>query len=164
MPESTTISQAFLLQARKHLREDFMPKIRKCLDQLSDADLWWRAHETDNSIGNLLLHLEGNVRQWILSGVGSVPDRRDRPKEFAERTAIQRQELWSKLENTLAEVDAVLAAFPPEQLLQQRVIQGSDNTALQAIFHVVEHFAYHTGQIIYITKLRQGIDLKFYKL
>jgi uncharacterized damage-inducible protein DinB len=164
MPESTAIGAAFLFQARKHLKEDFMPKIRKCLDRLNDADIWWRAHETDNSIGNLLLHLEGNVRQWILSGLGGAPDRRQRPREFSERNPIKPQELWSSLEKAVAEADTVLESFPVEQLMPNRTIQGFETTALQAIFHVVEHFSYHTGQIIYITKSRKAIDLKLHDL
>jgi uncharacterized damage-inducible protein DinB len=158
------LAEVFVLQARSHLKNDFMPKIRKCLDVLSEEDVWWRAHETDNSVGNLLLHLSGNVRQWIISGVGGVPDHRERSKEFSERSHISTQELWALLEKTMSEADAVLAAFPREQLLEKRNIQKYETTTLQAIFHVVEHFSYHTGQIIYVTKLRRGTDLKFYDL
>ena len=158
------VGKAFLLQARLHLNEDFMPKIRKCLDVLSEEDVWWRAHETNNSVGNLLLHLSGNVRQWIVSGIGGKPDNRQRPLEFSERNAIPKMAIWSSLQGSVAEASQVLECFPVEQLLKKRKIQGFDNTALQAVFHVVEHFALHTGQIIYITKLRQGKDLKFYDL
>jgi uncharacterized damage-inducible protein DinB len=141
-----------------------MPKIRECLDELSEEDVWWRAHETNNSVGNLLLHLSGNVRQWIVSGIGGKPDNRQRPLEFSERNAIPKRVVWLKLQDSVAEACQVLECFPVEQLLEQRKIQGFDNTALQAVFHVVEHFALHTGQIIYITKLRQDRDLKFYNL
>ncbi|MCI0418339.1 MAG: DUF1572 domain-containing protein [Acidobacteria bacterium] len=158
------VGDAFLLQARSHLNDDFMPKIRKCLDVLTEEDIWWRAHETNNSIGNLLLHLSGNVRQWIGSGIGGIPDNRQRPLEFSERNPIPKEVVWSKLQNALAEANQVMAAFPAERLAEKRMIQGFERTALQVIFHVVEHFSYHTGQIIYITKLRQGADLKFYDL
>jgi uncharacterized damage-inducible protein DinB len=164
MSQEKELAEAFVLEARSLLKDDFMPKIRKCLDLLSDEDMWWRAHETNNSVGNLLLHLAGNVRQWIISGVGGAPDHRERSKEFSERRAIPREELWSKLETAIREADAVLAAFPREWLLQKRVIQKYEKTALEAIFHVVEHFSYHTGQIIYVTKLRRGKDLGFYDL
>jgi len=141
-----------------------MPKIEKCLDLLSEEDVWWRSHETNNSVGNLLLHLSGNVRQWIVSGIGGAPDSRQRPLEFSERNPIPKEIVWSKLQDAVADASQVLKTFPAGQLLEKRNIQGFDNTALQAIFHVVEHFSLHTGQIIYITKLRQGRDLKFYKL
>lgn len=158
------VGKAFLRQAGSHLNEDFMPKIEKCLDVLSEEDVWWRAHETNNSVGNLLLHLSGNVRQWIVSGIGGKPDSRQRPLEFSERNAIPKKIVWSKLQDSVVEASQVLECFPVEQLLEQRKIQGLDQTALQAIFHVVEHFALHTGQIIYVTKLRQGKDLRFYDL
>ena len=158
------IGSAFLLQARVHLNDDFMPKIEKCLDALSEEDVWWRAHETNNSVGNLLLHLSGNVRQWIVSGIGGKSDNRQRSLEFSERNPISKMIVWKKLQDTVEEASLVLESFPANQLLEKRRIQGFDNTALQAIFHVVEHFALHTGQIIYVTKLRQGRDLKFYNL
>jgi len=161
---NSEIGDAFLFQARSHLNDDFMPKIEKCLDLLSEEDVWWRSHETNNSVGNLLLHLSGNVRQWIVSGIGGAPDSRQRPLEFSERDPIPKEIVWSKLQNAVADASQVLKTFPAGQLLEKRNIQGFDNTALQAIFHVVEHFSLHTGQIIYITKLRQGRDLKFYKL
>jgi uncharacterized damage-inducible protein DinB len=164
MEISRDVSEAFIQQARYHLRDDFLPKIRKCVELLDDSDLWWRGHENNNSVGNLILHLCGNVRQWIVSGVGGTPDSRERSKEFSERTHIPKKDLLTKLEGTLAEADQVLAAFSSDQLLTERTIQGFRQTALQAIFHVVEHFSFHTGQIIYVTKLRLGVDLRFYNL
>ena len=158
------IGDAFLLQARLHLNDDFMPRIEACLKVLSEEDVWWRAHETNNSVGNLLLHLSGNVQQWIVSGIGGKPDDRQRALEFSERNAIPKTTVWSKLQDSVAEASQILEYFPAGQLLEKRRIQGFDKTALQAIFHVVEHFALHTGQVIYITKLREGKDLKFYKL
>jgi len=162
--DAQEIGTAFLSQARSHLKHDFMPKIEKCFELINESDVWWRSHETNNSIGNLALHLAGNVRQWIISGVGGQPDVRERQKEFAQREALPKEKLWSAFERTVEESDQVLANFPVERLMEKRVIQGFDQTALQAIFHVVEHFSFHTGQIIYITKLRKGIDLKFYNL
>ena len=158
------IGKAFLLQARVHLNDDFMPKIARCLEELSEEDVWWRAHETNNSVGNLLLHLAGNVRQWIVSGFGGMPDSRQRSLEFSERNAIPTKIIWSTLQDAVREASQILESFPVGRLLETRKIQGFDKTALQAIFHVVEHFALHTGQIIYITKLREGRDLKFYNL
>jgi len=164
MKSTSDVGKAFLQQARSHLTEDFMPKIRKCLEILDDDDLWWRADETNNSVGNLVLHLCGNVRQWIVSGLGGLPDLRQRPQEFSERSHVPGAVLLAKLEETVQEADGVLAAFHSDALLAERSIQGFQKTALQAIFHVVEHFSFHTGQIIYITKLRQRVDLKFYDL
>ena len=158
------IGTTFLSQARLHLKNDFLPKIQRCFDLLNENDIWWRSHDTNNSIGNLALHLAGNVRQWIISGVGGEPDVRERQKEFAQREALPKEKLLSALVSAVEGSDQVLANFPVERLMEKKVIQGFNQTTLQAIFHVVEHFSFHTGQIIYITKLRKGIDLKFYNL
>jgi len=102
------IGRAFLLQARLHLNDDYMPKIAKCLEVLSEQDVWWRAHETNNSVGNLLLHLAGNVRQWIVSGIGGQPDKRQRSLEFSERKAIPKQVIWSTLQGAVTEASQIL--------------------------------------------------------
>jgi len=149
---------------RRKLLHEYLPGIQRCLSELSEDEVWWRAHETDNSIGNLLLHLSGNVRQWIISGVGGARDARERQKEFDERKHLSKAELLQKLENTLREADSVLEKLDLSKLLEIRHIQKYDVTFLEAISHVVEHFSGHVGQIIYITKLRKGVDLKFYNL
>lgn len=156
------IPQAFIERARAHLSEDYLPKIERCLERLDDAEIWWRPNPESNSVGNLLLHLSGNARQWIISGVGQTPDRRTRDHEFNQREIIPRAELLEHLRRTLAEVDRVLEKLDPAQLLQRRQIQGCDVTVLEAIFHVVEHFSMHTGQIILLTKILKSADLKFY--
>jgi uncharacterized damage-inducible protein DinB len=158
------IAKTFIRYARSELLEDYLPKIRACLELLSEEDVWWRGPETNNSVGNLLLHLSGNVRQWIVSSIGGEKDRRNRPAEFAARGSSTKQALLQQLEETLHEAGETLARFDVSRLTERRTIQGMDVTCLEAIFHVVEHFSGHTGQIIYITKLRTGKDLKFYNL
>src|SRR5262245_24339262 len=162
--QNTSIAEAFLKQTADHLESDFLPKIRKCVDVLDENDIWWRGSEPENSIGNLLLHLSGNVRQWIISGVGGAADRRDRPREFSTRGGITKAEALSQLEGTVSEAAAVLRQLPPDELLRERTIQKFTRTGLDAIIHVLEHFGYHTGQIVFITKLRTQKDLKFYNL
>jgi uncharacterized damage-inducible protein DinB len=156
------LSNAFIAQAREFLSADFLPKIERCVEKLTDEEIWWRANQESNSIGNLMLHLSGNARQWIVSGLGGAPDQRERQTEFDQRELISRSEVLGALKQTMAEVDETLARFDPGQLLTPRPIQGSDVTALEAIFHVVEHFSMHTGQIILITKMLQNQDLRFY--
>jgi uncharacterized damage-inducible protein DinB len=160
----TEIASAFVAQARALLSSDYLPKIERCLEQLTDEEVWWRANEESNSIGNLLLHLSGNARQWIVCGIGGAPDQRERQKEFDQRGLIPRSELLAKLKQTIAEVDDVLARFDPAQMLSARQIQGTEVTALEAIFHVVEHFSMHTGQIILLTKQLSAQDMRFYDL
>lgn len=161
---SAEMSLIFLAEARFHLMQQYLPWLRACLEKLSEEEIWWRPNEKSNSVGNLILHLCGNVRQWIIHGVGGAPDTRDRPAEFSERKPIPKARLLAQLEATLAEADLTLQQVAVEDLPQPRVIQGFDQTVLSAIFHVVEHFSYHTGQIIYLTKLRTGEDLKFWNV
>ncbi len=169
-PSPLPTGLAFLRQARFRLREDYYIKISRTLEMLSQEQVWWRPNEASNSIGNLLLHLCGNLRQWIVAGVGGAPDVRDRLREFAERDSRSKAELLALLEATLTEADAVLAQVEAElsrtqsdELLQrERQIQGFPQTVLDAIFHVVEHFSYHTGQIVYIAKLHEAGKVGFY--
>jgi uncharacterized damage-inducible protein DinB len=155
--------QEFIVRARHYLGEDFLPKIERCLERLNDDQIWWRPNEQSNSIGNLVLHLCGNARQWIVSGVGESSDSRNRDAEFAQRDVVARAELQSLLKRTLHDVDETLRAYDADKLLERRTIQGSDVSVLEAIFHVVEHFSMHTGQILMLTKMVTGSDLKFYK-
>lgn len=161
---SLELGRVFLSQAAGHLSEDFMPKIKACLRTLDEGDVWWRGSEVENSVGNLLLHLAGNVRQWIISGLGGEEDLRRRAEEFAARGGIEGRAACERLEAAVAEAVAVLRGLKPEALMEEKTIQGYKLTALQAVFHVVEHFSYHTGQIVYIAKLRAGQDMKFYNL
>ena len=156
------VGQAFISEARSLLLTDYLPKIEACVARLGEEQIWWRANPESNSIGNLLLHLSGNVRQWIVVGLGGSPDNRDRDAVFAQREIIPRDELLQGLRETLNEVDATLATFDSLRLLERFTIQKSDVSALGAIFHVVEHFSMHTGQIIMLTKMFAAIDLEFY--
>lgn len=165
MPEELSTNQvtrAFIAKARSLLMTDYLPKIERCMERLSDEEVWWRRGEESNSIGNLVLHLSGNARQWIVSGIGGATDTRARQSEFDERSMISGAELLSHLRQTLQEVDAVLAALPSNAILERRMFQGTEETVLDAVFHVVEHFSMHTGQIILLTKMLTGSDLRFY--
>jgi uncharacterized damage-inducible protein DinB len=158
------IGQVFIARSRFHLAEDYLPKIERCLELLNDEQIWWRANPQSNSIGNLLLHLTGNVNQWIVCGLGDATDARDRDSEFAQRATIPREELIAGLKQTLREADAALARFGADKLLERRRIQGLDVSALEAILHVVEHFSMHAGQIILLTKQLTAQDMHFYDL
>ena len=157
------ISQAFIARASEFLLGDYLPKIERCLEKLTDEQIWWRANEESNSIGNLILHLCGNARQWIICGVGGQTDNRNRDAEFEQRDVIARDELLTLLRSTLSEVETTLRTLDPSLLLEQRKIQGNDVELLYAIFHVTEHFSMHTGQIIVLTKMLTAADLRFYQ-
>jgi uncharacterized damage-inducible protein DinB len=159
-----SVSRAFIDKARQLIAGKYLPKIESCLEKLTDEQVWWRPNSESNSIGNLLLHLCGNARQWIICGLGTEPDARKRQTEFDARDVIPRDRLLHKLTATIAEVDGVLASFDAARLLDEYRIQDTTTTALAAIFHVTEHFSMHTGQIILITKQLTEQDLHFYDL
>ena len=159
---SSETERAFLAEARRHLKEDYLPKIERCLERLTDEQVWWRASERSNSIGNLLLHLEGNLRQWVVCGAGGATDARVRDREFAERRQLSRKELLTALRAAVSEADDALARLDPASLLEKRRVQGLDVTLLSAVFHAVEHFSMHTGQVILLTKMLADADLAFY--
>ena len=157
-----SVPRAFIDRAIEFLTGDYLPKIERCLEQLNDQQIWWRPNPESNSIGNLVLHLCGNARQWIVCGLGSAPDNRVRDEEFARRDVIPRAELLQLLRTTLADVETVLRHLDASSLLEERTIQGSSVDVLEAIFHVTEHFSMHTGQIIMLTKMSTATDLRFY--
>jgi uncharacterized damage-inducible protein DinB len=148
------LAVSFIAESRAFLSSDYLPKIERCLEVLSDEDVWWRANEASNSIGNLLLHLEGSTRTWIMSVAGDSHSQRDRQQEFDEREQIPRAELIARLKRTLAEADEVLARLDAGALLEQRQSPWEEVTVLWAIYHAVEHFAMHAGQIIMLAKMR----------
>jgi uncharacterized damage-inducible protein DinB len=162
MCEDNLVSRRFLDCAANFLVGDYLPKIERCLEKLSDEQIWWRANEESNSIGNLILHLCGNARQWIVCGVGSEPGTRNRDAEFEQRDAIPREELLTLLHSTLADVEKTLHTLDPGTLLDRRQIQGHDVDVLEAVFHVTEHFSMHAGQIFLLTKQLTAADLRFY--
>lgn len=156
----TATAEHFVEKAREYLRESYLPKIERAVRELSDEDIWWRAGEESNSIGNLLLHLDGSSRMWIVSAVGGAPNLRERQQEFDARAPISREELIERLRQTLAEADATLAAVDVAKLLEKRRVWDEEVTALDAIFHAVEHFSMHAGQVIMLAKMRAGKDLR----
>lgn len=153
---------AFCEEAVRLLQQDFLPRLRACVESLSEEEIWWRPNQNCNSVGNLLLHLDGNLRQWIIAGVGGKPDIRLRDEEFAAREGKSGRELLATLEKTLAEACREILKVPVNKLQQARKIQVYQVTILQAVFHVVEHFSHHLGQVIYLTKSVQDVDLQFY--
>lgn len=157
-----SIAASFLERSRYYLCTEYPLKIRAAVEALPPERLWWRPDERVNSVGNLLLHLSGNVRQWIVSGVGGQPDVRKRDIEFAARGGATAADLLTGLDATLREADAVLRALLPSELLARRSIQGRDTTVLEAVYHVVEHFSGHAGQIIWISKLLAPGAIRFY--
>ena len=154
------LGAAFVVEARRRLTACH-EQIRHCLEQLDDAQVWWRPQPEMNSIANLVLHLCGNLGQWIIAGVGGAPDTRQRPQEFAERGPILRDELMQRLDTVIREADAVLGNAAESLLLQPRRIQGFDETVLSAIFACLVHLGGHTQEIVHLTRVQLGGAYRF---
>jgi len=156
------IEQIFLKFSAEKL-EQFRGRIHDCVGRLTEDQIWLRNGENENSLGNLVLHLSGNVRQWILHGVAGQPDNRNRDSEFAARGGLDKGALLRRLDETLDDAVAAIKVVPPERLVENTTLQNYNITLFEAIAHVVEHFAQHTAQIIFATKLLTGDDLGYYK-
>ena len=154
------VGQAVVAEARDTLAHA-LHKIEHCLDQLGDADVTWRPRPEMNSVAIVINHLCGNLRQWIVSGVGGAPDVRDRPAEFRDPGAVGTRELIERITAAVGEVDATLAAFDPGKLTERRHIQEFDVVLLHAILDTACHIVGHTHQIVYITRMRLGDAYRF---
>jgi len=157
-----TVWEEVKKETRRRLFQENLTRLEKCLNLLTEEELWHRPNENTVSVGNLVLHLCGNIRQWILSGIGGESDHRQRQSEFDEVGPIPAQQLLEKLKSVLTEVDLLLDRLEPQILVEKRKVQGFDESGLSIIVHVVEHFSYHVGQITYITKAKKNVDLKYY--
>ena len=156
----TDTGNHFIAKSRSYLSAEYLPKIERCVEALSDEDVWWRESESSNSIGNLLLHLDGSTRMWIVGVAGGRFSPRDRQQEFDEREQIPGAQLLARLKRTLAEADEAMARVDVGTLLELRESPWGEVSVLEAIYHAVEHFSMHAGQIIMLTKMRLGRDLR----
>ena len=158
-----TATELFLDFSRNKLGTQYWPRLRTCVESITDEQLWWRPNAASNSIGNLVLHLNGNLRQWLVNSFNRRTDDRDRPAEFAAESEVTGAALIAKLGATVDEGLAVLGRITEADLLAEYEIQGYHVTGLVAVYQVIEHFGLHYGQIVYITKLLREQDLGFYR-
>ena len=152
---SDEVGASFIKEARRRLCHHFPAMVRACLDALSDEDLWWRPNEAANSVGNLVLHMCGSSRHFVGRGVAGGDYRRDRPAEFAERGPIARSELVAVLETTVQETARALDGLDPARLREVVTTVGDEQTVQYLVSRTSHHWAVHTGQVVYITKLRK---------
>ena len=163
MTAEPSLTTLFLEFSRRKLLEEYWPRLRDCVESLTDEQVWWRPNEASNSVGNLILHLNGNVRQWLVSSFNRLEDTRDRPAEFSERRVIPAAGLLENLGATMQNGSEVFARLTAADLLTTFQIQGYTVNGLEAVYQVVEHFGMHYGQIVFITKLVRADDLGFYR-
>ena len=145
-----------------HRIDENTKKLRTCLDELDESETWKRPNENSNSIGNLILHLCGNIRQYAISSLGNIADVRERDKEFSADGGYSKQELLDRLISTIDDAKNVMRNATETELLRKRTVQGYSYSGIGIIVHITEHYSYHTGQIIFWTKLLKNKDLGFY--
>jgi uncharacterized damage-inducible protein DinB len=157
-----SVPEIFLSRSRYWLTKEYPIKLRHCVNALPRSAVWARPNQGSNSIGNLLVHLTGNVTEWILGGIGGRSITRYRAGEFAQTDGAEGSKLLDNLEAVLREADGVLAGLTAADLGRSIVIQERDTTVLAAVYHVVEHFSMHTGQIVFLTKIYAPDKIHFY--
>ena len=162
MKQSISASQLFI-QHSAHLLQQYQAWIERALQVFPSERLWWKPNPQTNALGHLLKHMEGNLRQWVIHGLGGQPDIRQRAREFKD-TNESLPELHYRLNETITQALRVIKHLSEENLLRTYHIQGFTVSGLEALYHAVEHFAYHTGQVVYLTKMFTGQDLQFYRL
>ncbi|MEL6274042.1 MAG: DinB family protein [Bacteroidota bacterium] len=145
-----------------HFIQENPPRIAKCLQQLSEDEVWRKPNGQTNSVANLILHLCGNIRQYAIASLGGQPDIRERDLEFSTQGGLDKRELLLKLNSTVEEAIATIRFVSDEELLRTRTVQGFEYTGIGILIHVTEHFSYHVGQIALYTKLLKDQDLGFY--
>jgi uncharacterized damage-inducible protein DinB len=150
------VSRQFLSDSRAFLTKDYLPKIERCVSHLTAEQIWFRANDASNSIGNLLLHLAGSSRYWAIEVIGGQPIGRIRQQEFDRREPVSPDRLLADLRTAVADVDRRLAEVSAETLLENRNAHDEEVTVLWCIFHIVEHFSMHTGQILSMAKAFLG--------
>jgi Protein of unknown function (DUF1572) len=166
-PETVSVVYLAALVAdhwKREVADRYLPRICDSLMLLSPEEIWWRPNLVSNSIGNLVLHLRGNVRQWIICGLGGERDVRRRDLEFSEKGPIAREKLITEIRSTVRDASGVIRNLAADQLLRRYSIQGYRVTGYEAATQVITHFGVHAGQIMYVTKMKRGIDLGFTKL
>lgn len=155
--------QLLLADIKKRLLDENIPRLKKCLAQLSESEIWHRPNPNTNTVGNLVLHLCGNVRQWLIAGLGQAADTRQRQQEFDETGPMATAILLEKLDSLAADIEKTLNQISVEDLLQEQTVQGIyQETGISILVHVTEHFSYHVGQVTYFVKLTKDMDMGYY--
>jgi hypothetical protein len=158
-----TSAALFLEFSRNKLLGQYWPRLKGCVESLTDEQVWWRPNGASNTIGNLLLHLNGNVYQWLVASFNRLDDTRNRPEEFTAAGEESGAALLARLGATIDKASDVLARLTEDDLLAPYEIQGYHVHGLDAVYQVVEHFGLHYGQIAYVTKMLRDADLGFYR-
>ena len=160
--QSELLTIAFVKEIKRRIFEECFPRMKKCLAELSTEQIWYRPNESSNSIGNLVLHLQGNIRQWVVAGLGEKEDIRKRQEEFDEIGPVSTEKMLKDMKRLLLEVEQILNSTSTNDLLKIRNVQGYQESCFSILVHVTEHFSYHVGQMTYIVKMLKNMDMAYY--
>ena len=158
----TDLRDLFIDSIEVRIKES-LDRIETCFGLLSEEMIWEKMNSQMNCAGNLVLHLNGNIRQYIISGLGMAKDVRQRNMEFELSSRIGKEDLWSAHHNTVTEALRIIVSMKNSGLTKKLRIQGFETNATDVLIHVTEHYSYHTGQIALLTKILSEKDLGFYK-
>lgn len=159
---SATLSSVFIEEIKRRIFGECFPRLEKCLNELTAEQIWYRPNASSNSVGNLVLHLQGNIRQWVVAGLGKKEDVRERQKEFDEQGPVSSDKMLKDMKGLLQEVAQILNSTSTDDLLEVRNVQGYEESGLSILVHVTEHFSYHVGQMTYIVKMLKDKDMAYY--
>lgn len=159
----TNTSTLLIEETRYRLLDESIPRLHKCLDKLTKQEIWYRPNKSTVSIGNLVLHLCGNVKQWLISGIGGASDDRQRQQEFDEEGPIATVQLREMLDQLTTEIEATLEGLSKQDLISEHQVQGYKVSGVSILVHVVEHFSYHVGQVTIMVKSRKDVDMGYYE-
>ena len=157
-----SIPHLLLQEVERRIFKESVPRLTQCVSLLSEQALWERPNSHTNSVGNLVLHLCGNVNQWINSGLGGYPDNRERHKEFDPYSSLPAKELLMVLDVTISKAKKVIGAMDEASIQRTYEVQGFEESGMGILIHVTEHFSYHVGQISYAVKMLNDVDLGYY--
>lgn len=160
--QSNALTTAFIAEIKRRLFEESVVRLKKCLAELTDEQIWYRPNTASNSVGNLVLHLHGNVRQWVVAGLGKNEDVRERQEEFDEQGPVPVAKMLADMGQLMVEVDTILDNTTAADLLDIRDVQGFQESGMSILVHITEHFSYHVGQMTYIVKMLKAKDMGYY--
>ena len=157
-----SLEKYLIAEFKKRVFEESYSRIFKCLDLLNEEEVWYKPNANCNSVGNLILHLHGNMRQWICTTFDTKEDVRKRSEEFIASSQIPKKELKKLLLDLKNEILSFIDELSIEDILSEYKVQVFQENGVSILVHVIEHFSYHTGQIALLTKLMSDKDLEFY--
>lgn len=147
---------------QRRMEEESLSRLVSCLGKLSVEQIWQSPNDNCNSVGNLILHLEGNITQWIMSGLGGLPDHRTRPAEFVGNQGLKKEELIERITRAIQDSVSVVDGLSEGDVMEARNVQVFEEDGIGILIHVIEHTSYHTGQVTLLTKMMLNVDTGYY--